>query len=375
MTAIQRICALVLAGAWCVGCSSDNGAEPDDGGADVATPTGDSAPASDDAATATQTIGAAGGVVAAPGIDLTIPAGALASDTTISITPNAGPVPTGYTALSRLYAFGPDGTVFLKPVTVNFALASSGPNPTVYWSNATGGYDPLATTVTAGAATASVTHFSTGFVAVGPATDDGGADATTTPDATVADAPTGDDATAANDSSVGSDDASASDASETSDVSVVDAGASDSAVADSAAADAADAGLDGITATVDTVATVFASSPSAVYSNGISTIQANDNASTTHWQLQIVVLFNEQQEACSSSSNYPGVTYTHFTGSVADQVFSAKNQTGSCDLIVTHVAEASGQATTGSLSATVYEGVDAGTASHVFTEVSFNVTM
>jgi len=87
-----------------------------------------STPGYDAQGTSSQTVGTSGGTVSAQGVVLTIPAGALAKDTVISITEDPGPVPLGYTALSSLYSFGPQGTVFLKPVTVRFPLKSADPS-------------------------------------------------------------------------------------------------------------------------------------------------------------------------------------------------------------------------------------------------------
>ena len=109
-------------------------------------------------------IGAAGGVVsAAGGPSVTIPPGALPAQTTITIEETALATPDG--ALTSVYRFGPDGTVFAKPVTVAFPVATGISAASVYWSRPGSPtvYDALDAEVTAGKATASVTHFSLGF--------------------------------------------------------------------------------------------------------------------------------------------------------------------------------------------------------------------
>ncbi|MGE0439651.1 MAG: hypothetical protein AB7S39_04110 [Gemmatimonadales bacterium] len=67
-------------------------------------------------------IGASGGTVAGPGgAQVVIPAGALATNTTIEVAQSsagAPAVPTGFTAFGPMYAFTPHGTAFATPATV-----------------------------------------------------------------------------------------------------------------------------------------------------------------------------------------------------------------------------------------------------------------
>src|SRR2546421_7855492 len=70
---------------------------------------------------ASAVIGPGGGMLAVSGgAALEIPAGALAKDTTITISQSSAQAPGG--ALSPVYDFGPDGTTFSKPVTVTFTV-------------------------------------------------------------------------------------------------------------------------------------------------------------------------------------------------------------------------------------------------------------
>ena len=113
------------------------------------------------------TIGTAGGTATFPsGPTLVIPAGALASSTAITIED------TGQTGAGggRIYAFGPSGTTFSSPVTVQMPVGSGLTVPTVYWTRAgsTTLYDALPTTVSGTTATAQVTHFSLGYVGSAP---------------------------------------------------------------------------------------------------------------------------------------------------------------------------------------------------------------
>lgn len=66
-------------------------------------------------------IGAQGGIVAAGDITLTIPAGALATDTEITLKV----VPKYAEALVAVGQFGPDGLVFAKPATLAIKAAST----------------------------------------------------------------------------------------------------------------------------------------------------------------------------------------------------------------------------------------------------------
>src|SRR5579859_4816684 len=62
------------------------------------------------------TVGAAGGSVSLPdGTRVDIPAGALSTDTTITITPTVVAPPRG---VGPAYVFGPEGTTFAMPVKV-----------------------------------------------------------------------------------------------------------------------------------------------------------------------------------------------------------------------------------------------------------------
>src|SRR5262245_5732004 len=112
----RRVVAVVLLGLGVFACSSSSDRPPPAGtdtpGVTPPAPSGTTPAASPGPAPApvTQTIGTGGGSLNATGIVLTIPAGALPSDTAISITPSDGAIPAGYTGLSPLYTFSPDGT-------------------------------------------------------------------------------------------------------------------------------------------------------------------------------------------------------------------------------------------------------------------------
>lgn len=127
---------------------------------------GGSPPPSDAGAPTTQVVDVTGGVIEHDGLRLEVPADALTEATTITITTVTGEDPAGFTLLSAVYRFEPAGLTFATPVTVTIPLITSGTEPAVFWSHASGvGYGQLATTVGSGTVSAPVDHFSIGFAA------------------------------------------------------------------------------------------------------------------------------------------------------------------------------------------------------------------
>jgi hypothetical protein len=122
-----------------------------------------------------QMIGPSGGTVTMNNLTLTIPAGALAANTMITVAPTAAPA--DYDLASTAYEFGPEGTTFAAPVTITIPLPSPAPDAHLFWSNASGGFDDLGGTVTDTTLTGMVTHFSKGFAAHGKKADGGATDA------------------------------------------------------------------------------------------------------------------------------------------------------------------------------------------------------
>lgn len=158
---------------------------------------------------------ASGGIVKLPddSAKLDVPAGAVASTTTITMTTTTKSAPAGITAASPILEFGPSGLVFATPVTVTFTFKNA-KAPVVYWSNASGGYDAIAGTVNGSTISAKVSHFSTGFVGEAPS-GAGDMDASSGPpptggdDASAGPPPTGNDgAPGGSDAPTGGDDAS-----------------------------------------------------------------------------------------------------------------------------------------------------------------------
>lgn len=125
---------------------------------------------------------AVGGTVAlSDGTTIEVPAGALPEGVdTITVTSSPDPAPVEYKTVSPVYVFGPDGTVFLKPLKVTLAFSAAAgsdtSNLTVLWSRPSGvGFDMVpsefVSTASGFSAAASVTHFSQGVVGEKYATD------------------------------------------------------------------------------------------------------------------------------------------------------------------------------------------------------------
>jgi hypothetical protein len=123
-----------------------------------------------------QIIGTSGGNVTQNGVTIGVPAGAVPSDTSVTIT--SATSPPGYALASAAYQFGPAGLTFAKPITVTIPLTAPTPGAHLFWSNASGGFDDLGGTVSGTTLTGTVSHFSIGFGAV-PASDAGRADGST----------------------------------------------------------------------------------------------------------------------------------------------------------------------------------------------------
>ena len=405
---IRRAWVLVLAGVSvvaCVACSSENpaGPSPDSGPSPSDDASGTQGPdggGADATQTATQTIGAAGGTVTAPGFAVTVPAGALPADTTITITVGSGQVPPAYVGLSPLFSIAPAGTVLLQPATVDIALGGVTAGASVFWSNAAGGFDPLPTKTTADGVSAEIMHFGDGFYGKEKAAqDDAAADATTATDG-APDAPSVDEAgpDAAVDSGTAID--SGSDASATDAGTATDSGSTDSSTpgdagapdggtsSDSGASDsgagteggasdgaASDAGLAGITVTIDGTPTSFTHNPRATLLQAWWQIAADDSASGPHWTMQLVVPTNAAGLNCGGA--FPSMTYSHYSGvdgGAADTTFTSSTTGASCFINELTTATVQGQHANGTFSGTLVQPSDAGTPpTHALTSGSYDI--
>lgn len=113
---LLSVCLLLVLGLL-PGCGSDDPAASGGAGGSAA------------AASYSQAITAAkGGTLTAPGATLVIPAGALAADTTVTLTvTDKGSEPDAANIAAKVFTFGPDGTQFLKPVAMTLAFDPSNP--------------------------------------------------------------------------------------------------------------------------------------------------------------------------------------------------------------------------------------------------------
>jgi hypothetical protein len=112
-------------------------------------------------ATTQQTIGAAGGTISLEMFTLTIPAGALAADTVITLRslPTAAPAPFFQT--SPFYQMTPAGLTFNAPVTATFTFLGTPPSSDIYWSLPSSTQLEARTTTTNGNSLSTTnTHFS-----------------------------------------------------------------------------------------------------------------------------------------------------------------------------------------------------------------------
>jgi len=130
-----------------------------------------------DGGSVTRAVGPDGGVVEGFGVTVTIPPGALPAMTEIRIVATSERAPSGYRAFSPVYRFEPDGTRFSAPVRVSLPFVGDMRTATVFWSAAgtTTRYERVGGQPDTAAASATITHFSQGFVA-------DGVDYTETPD-------------------------------------------------------------------------------------------------------------------------------------------------------------------------------------------------
>jgi hypothetical protein len=350
---------LAVASVSLIACSSsDNGAPPagDGGLPDSAVPSADDGGDASIVIPGGQTVGAAGGTVTGQGVTLTVPAGALPGDIQIAVT-TGGAVPTTYTGLTPVYVFAPLGTTLMKAATITFDVANPPANARVYWSDGGGAFEPLQTTITVSSVSASITRLGDAFAGVAlvpgeAGADDGGAD-----DAGTVDASAGDDASPVADA--GTTDAEAADAAvdgATADADILDAG-TDAA----ASTDAGDAAIGaGISVKIGSTQTTFAFNQSVTYLNGLSTLTADDSASTTHWEMQLKVGPGSSPQTCSPSTTTPFITYTHFTSGVADMAYASDLTQGYCNITVTSTAAGVGQHATGTFTGGVGKALDAG---------------
>ncbi len=114
-------------------------------------------------------VGKEGGKVAAKGVTIDIPAGALDKAVTITAKPaSKAKTPEKVKPLSKVYEFGPKGTVFKKDITVSFATEKEAPSAAVYFTKENSSeFEKLPSTNKDREVAAKVKHFSMGFAGEG----------------------------------------------------------------------------------------------------------------------------------------------------------------------------------------------------------------
>jgi len=117
--------------------------------------------------TSTVAVGSGGGSVTLEGVTVQFPSSVFTSATNVTITSTTNAPPAGMTAYTPIYRFDPDGAQFSTAATVTFVVGTALTNPVIVWSDPGGGWDEIGGTYANGQISASVTHFSQGFVALG----------------------------------------------------------------------------------------------------------------------------------------------------------------------------------------------------------------
>jgi hypothetical protein len=140
----------------------------------------------------TKTIGPAGGNVGDPsGTSVNVPAGALTSNTNITVAQTSAAAPAGTVLVGSAFDFGPEGTTFSQPVTITLPFDST-KIPTgrtsadirIYTApRGSTQYTQLQTTVSGNNVQTTTTHF-TVYLPAAPLPSDMGATSSCTPTCT-----------------------------------------------------------------------------------------------------------------------------------------------------------------------------------------------
>lgn len=114
-------------------------------------------------ATAEATVGPTGGSLTLAGLHLTVPAGSLDQQTTISVTAGAAD-DTPFTHYSPVFRFEPSGLRFKVPARIELPFDGKKNAATIFWSTEDGKFAARPTVVENGKAITTVEHFSQAFV-------------------------------------------------------------------------------------------------------------------------------------------------------------------------------------------------------------------
>jgi hypothetical protein len=114
------------------------------------------------------TIGPAGGSISLNGVTVTFPAGALATDTVVTLAQSTSPVPVGYQGQTGVYTVSAAGNpTLLLPATVSMPFDGDATLTTIFFTAPVGSFAPLQGSTSGGVATATIATFGSFFAGNG----------------------------------------------------------------------------------------------------------------------------------------------------------------------------------------------------------------
>jgi hypothetical protein len=154
---VVTLVAVVLSASSSLSCSSDDSSSSSSSASSSSGTT---------AGSVTKTVGPDGAEILVDGATVTIPKGALTTNVEITISASSDPAPAGFEALSKVFKCGPSGTNFAQPVVMKMPFTDDGKPSTMFWStNESPEFKDVGGEKVNGTMTATVLHFSSGFVA------------------------------------------------------------------------------------------------------------------------------------------------------------------------------------------------------------------
>lgn len=118
-----------------------------------------------DATSVRQTIGPEGGSIVVRGATVTIPQGALAEATAITISASDAAPFDDFVVLSKVFLFQPSGIDFARPVTLEIPFTNDAQPSSMWWASSTAPtFEDVGGEARGGKMIATVMHFSSGFV-------------------------------------------------------------------------------------------------------------------------------------------------------------------------------------------------------------------
>ncbi len=161
---LRMRCAPLLLVAFVLACSSDPERSPDAGSNSNESENPNVNP-NVNVNVVRKAIGPEGGTIVVQGATMTIPKGALAETTNITVSAIDTAALDEFVVLSKLFVCEPSGTSFAQPVTMEMPFTDDGQPKSMWWSS---GADPnfqdLGGEARDGKMQATVMHFSAGFV-------------------------------------------------------------------------------------------------------------------------------------------------------------------------------------------------------------------